>query len=352
MNTPGVLLLNLGSPDSPSVRHVRRYLREFLMDPRVLDVAYPLRWFIVHCLILPRRPKQSAEAYHQIWLPEGSPLVVTSKQVQAELQRRVRLPVELAMRYQNPSIPSAVARLRNQGVGQLLLIPMFPHYAMSSYETAVVRVQEVVRRRAPTMTLKTVDPYCDDPDYIGALVASAADYLQRDYDHLLFSFHGVPERQLRKTDPTCSHCLLTENCCEVASVAHRTCYRVQCFKTVEAFVKRAGVTRYSVAFQSRLGREPWLQPYTDQELVRLAKDGIKKLLVMCPAFVADCLETLEEIGMRGRETFLQAGGSQFDMIPCLNSHPQWIAALEKMVARFQTARSPGSVAANARRISL
>jgi ferrochelatase len=186
------------------------------------------------------------------------------------------------------------------------------------------------------MTVRIAEPYYNHPDYIDALVASASDYLKRDYDNLLFSFHGIPERHLHKTDPTCAHCLRVENCCQRPSQAQETCYRIQCFKTAEAFAKKAGVIKYSIAFQSRLGREPWLQPYTDRELVRLAQDGVKKLLVICPAFVADCLETLEEIGMRGRETFLQAGGKEFTLIPCLNDHPRWIDALENMLSRFQT----------------
>jgi ferrochelatase len=331
----GILLVNLGSPDSPSVRDVRRYLNEFLMDARVLDVAWPLRRFIVG-MILIRRPKESAHAYGKIWTPEGSPLIVTSRRVQKELQQRLPVPVELAMRYQNPSIPAAVRALAARGVRELLLIPLFPHYAMSSYETAVERVKTVVARIAPEMRLTVQPPYYDAPDYIEALVASASDYLARGYDHLLFSYHGVPERQIRKSDPTGRHCLNTPDCCAVASPAHATCYRAQCFKTTAAFVQRAGVPadKYSVAFQSRLGRDPWLQPYTDAELVRLAQAGKRRLLVICPAFVADCLETLEEIGMRGRETFLHAGGETFAQIPCLNTHPLWIRALERMAREF------------------
>ena len=173
----------------------------------------------------------------------------------------------------------------------------------------------------------------------GALAGSAAEYLQRPYDHLLFSFHGVPERHLRKSDPTGRHCLSGPNCCTTPSPAHATCYRAQCFRTVAAFVKQAGVPegKYSIAFQSRLGRDPWLKPYADQELARLAERGVKKLLVICPAFVSDCLETIEEIGMRGRETFLEAGGTDFALIPCLNEHPLWLEALEKMVGRFTAA---------------
>ena len=335
----GVLLVNLGSPDSASVGDVRRYLREFLMDPRVLDVNWLLRFAIVHFAILPSRPKQSAHAYQSIWTPEGSPLVVISQRVCQQLRNRVRIPVELAMRYQNPTIESAVRRLSDQGVSEMLLIPLFPHYAMSSFETAVERVKEVALRLAPGMRIVVQPPFYDHPQYIAALVASARDCLTKGYDHLLFSFHGLPERQIRKSDPTGCHCLAKEDCCAGTSPAHATCYRAQCFKTVEAFVKQAGIPagKYSVAFQSRLGRDPWLKPYTDYELVRLANEGKKRLFVICPAFVSDCLETLEEIGMRGRETFFDAGGTQFGQIPCLNEHPLWLEALESMVAKFAPA---------------
>jgi ferrochelatase len=331
----GVLLVNLGSPDSTSVGDVRRYLNEFLMDGRVIDTPWPLRRLIVG-LILIQRPRQSAHAYQSIWTPEGSPLIVTSRNVREKLQERIPVPVELAMRYQNPSIEGALRRLAEQQTDETLLVPLFPHYAMSSYETAVVRVQRVARKVAPRMRIVVQPPYGDAPDYIAALAASAANHLEAGYDHLLFSFHGIPERHLRRSDPTGRHCLTAPNCCETASPAHATCYRAQCFKTVAAFAAKAGLPagKYSVSFQSRLGRDPWLKPYTDFELVELPRRGVRKLLVICPAFVSDCLETLEEIGLRGRETFLSAGGEAFAQIPCLNEHPLWIAALEKMVRRF------------------
>ncbi|MCS7089156.1 MAG: ferrochelatase [Verrucomicrobiota bacterium] len=329
-----VLLVNLGSPDSPAVPDVRRYLNEFLMDPRVMDVPWLLRRWIVG-MILIRRPRQSAHAYRSIWTPEGSPLIVISRRVQRLLQQRLGLPVELAMRYQNPSIPHAVTHLAQQGINWAHLIPMFPHYAMSSYETAVVRVQEEMARQAPHIRLTVEPPYPDHPDYIRALVESARPWLEKGYDHLLFSFHGVPERQIRKSDPTQRHCLQVNDCCHTPSPAHERCYRHQCLRTVEAFVSRAGVPqgRWSVAFQSRLGRDPWLRPYTDEEIMRLAKAGVRRLLVICPAFVSDCLETLEEIGIRGRETFLEAGGREYELIPCLNEHPLWIDTLEGMARR-------------------
>lgn len=340
MKAPGLLLVNLGSPDSPSVPDVRRYLGEFLMDGRVLDIPYPVRWFVVHAFILPSRPKQSAEAYHAIWQPEGSPLVVSGRKTREALQSRLDFPVELAMRYQNPSIPDAITKLRDRGVEDLLVIPLFPHYAMSSFETAVERVKAVAARLAPRMTLRIQPPYYAEPDYINALVASARPRLERGCDHLLFSFHGLPERHLHKSDPTGAHCLRVDHCCETDSEAHRTCYRAQCFKTVQAFVRAAGVTRYSVSFQSRLGKDPWLRPYTDLELQRLAREGVQRLVVICPAFIADCLETLEEIGLRGRDSFLAAGGKEFDLIPCLNEHPVWIEALLNMVRRAFPSRIP------------
>lgn len=331
MSKRGVLLVNLGSPASPSVADVRRYLREFLMDERVLDLPFWGRFLLVHGLILPFRPKKSAEAYHKIWTAEGSPLIVYGRKVQKALQHRTGLPVELGMRYQQPSIAAALLNLQKQGVTDVRVIPLFPHYAMSSYETAVERVKYVSGRLTRGLNLDVRAPYFQEPDYLQALAESAAPYLRKDYDHLLFSFHGLPERHLRKADPTGKHCLQSAECCQTHNAAHTTCYRAQCFKTVEGFVKLAGVTKYSISFQSRLGREQWLRPYTDHEFVRLAQGGVKKIAVMCPAFVADCLETLEEIGLRGRETFLQAGGKEFQLIPCLNEHPSWLAALEKWI---------------------
>lgn len=330
-----VLLVNLGSPDSPTVPDVRRYLNEFLMDERVMDLSWPMRRFVVG-MILVKRPAESGHAYDKIWTKDGSPLVVYSKHVQAELQKRLSVPVELAMRYQNPSIESAIKKLATKGAKDVLLIPLFPHYAMSSYETAVVRVQELAAKFAPGMKITVQPPYYDSPDFIAALVGSASEFLKQDYDHLLFSYHGIPERHLRKSDPTGCHCLKVENCCEVASPAHATCYRAQCFATTRAFVKLAGIPegKYSVSFQSRLGKDPWLKPYTDYELVRLAQEGKKRMMVICPAFVSDCLETIEEIGMRGCEDFMKASGKEYTRIPCMNEHPLWIKALENMANSF------------------
>jgi protoporphyrin/coproporphyrin ferrochelatase len=333
MTEQGLLLMNLGSPGSTAVPDVRRYLREFLMDGRVIDAPYPIRFGIVHFGILPKRPHQSAEAYRSIWTAAGSPLVATGRELQQKLRENLSIPVELAMRYQSPSVEHAVDSLMTRGVREIILLPLFPHYAMSSYETAVEKVRSVVARRPERPALKVIEPFYNHPAYIAALVDSARPYLATEFDHLLFSFHGLPERHLRKSDPTGSHCLKLQNCCEIPSPAHKTCYRAQTIQTVREFAKAAGLAsaRYSIAYQSRLGRDPWMRPYTDRELERLARGGVKKLLVICPAFVADCLETLEEIGMRGKEIFLNAGGEQFTLIPCLNSRPEWVRAVLELV---------------------
>ncbi len=325
----GILLVNLGSPDSTAVRDVRRYLNEFLMDGRVLDVPYPLRRLIVSGFILPFRPRKSAEAYRAIWWDSGSPLIVISERVKARLQEQLGMPVALGMRYGNPSIRKALQELISRKVSEILLIPLYPHYAMSTFESVFVKTMVELKKMKSDATLRIVSPFYDDPAYINALLASAADYLAADFDYILFSYHGVPERHLRKTDPTGSHCLASPQCCSTPSPAHETCYRHQVFETTAKFAEAAKIPsdKYSVAFQSRLGRNPWLTPYTDFELRRLAGSGVKKLLVICPSFISDCLETLEEIGIRGKESFLEAGGEDFQLIPCLNDHPSWIEAL-------------------------
>ncbi len=327
----GILLINLGSPDSPSVPDVRRYLGQFLMDPRVIDSPWIVRKIVVGLFILPSRPKKAAAAYASIWTPEGSPLVVISHKVEELLRQRIDDPVALGMSYGNPSIEAAVRKLVEASVEEILLIPMFPHYAMSTFETVVVAVEEALRKSSPKTRLVTRPPFYADRDYIEALVTSAAPHLAKGYDHLLFSYHGLPERHLRKSDPTKSHCLTSETCCQTPSIAHATCYRHQILATTEAFVSRAGIPKekYSVSFQSRLGRDPWLRPYTDDVIEDLAESGVKRLLVMCPSFVADCLETLEEIGIEGKEEFLEHGGEAFVLVPCLNDHPQWIDVIAK-----------------------
>lgn len=336
MPTRAVLLVNLGSPDSTSVPDVRRYLDEFLGDERVIDrPPQPFRSILVHRIIVPRRSPNSAHAYEQIWTKDGSPLIVTSRSVQQKLASALGpgTPVYLAMRYGQPSIASVISQVVADGVGELLLIPQYPHYAMSSWETVVVKVYEEAARQAPQLRVTTVQPFFADADYIEALHAVSAPYLAQPHDYVLFSYHGIPVRHLCKADSSHAHCQIVNDCCHTPSPVHATCYRAQVFATTRALAARAGLApdRHSVSFQSRLVGEPWLSPYTDHELERLAKAGIKRILVLCPAFLADCLETLEEISVAGKETFVQAGGESFTQIPCLNDQPPFIDFLANRV---------------------
>lgn len=332
----GILLVNLGSPASTEVGDVRRYLREFLSDPLVIDLPWLLRTFLLEAIILPRRPVASAAAYRSIWTEEGSPLIVTSLALGRLVATQTGMPVAVGMRYGEPSIARALDELDAAGVDDVLLIPLYPHFAMSSYETVVRRVKEVVAARTKPPRLRILPPFYEDEAYIDALVAVASPLLDTSYDHLLVSYHGVPLRHIRKRDPTGCYCLETDDCCDVPNPAHGMCYRAQCMATTRAFTRCADLdpTKVSVSFQSRLGRDPWLGPNTADEVVRLAAEGTERLLVMCPAFVADCLETLEEIGIRARQSFIDAGGKDLVLVPCLNTHPVWVAALARAAAVF------------------
>jgi ferrochelatase len=323
----GFILMNTGSPDAPTEDAVRVYLRQFLMDPYVLDLPFPVRYAIVHWAILPKRPAESAEAYESVWTEYGSPLIHYCTLLAEQLRLRFEEPIELGMAYGNPSYKSAVEKLLDAGVEEICLLPMFPQYAMATVKACLAVVQKVLKGRA---ALRVIPPFFDDPTYIKPLAES----LKGVEEHLLFSYHGLPERHLKKTDPTGNHCLTSPDCCEQPSPAHATCYRHQCMETTKAIVREAGIPRerYTVAFQSRLGRDKWLEPATDQMLEEMPARGIKNLAVMCPAFFCDCLETLEEIEIRGKEDFLKAGGESFRMIPCLNGSPAGVACLAKLMA--------------------
>lgn len=327
--------MNLGSPDSTKVKDVRRYLNEFLMDERVIDMPYLKRLLLVKGIIAPFRAPKSAEAYRSIWTENGSPLIEFTRKLVAALQKQIGLPVEMAMRYGNPSIETAYKNLLNRDnkINEVIAVPLYPHYAMSSYETAVENAKDIKRKKNYSFKLSFIKPCYNEPSYIGALAESIRLYLEKGYDHILFSYHGIPERHLIKSDPTGCHCLKSENCCSEPSVAHATCYRHQCYTTTKLVTEKLGIpsSKYGISFQSRLGRDPWLKPYTDFRLEELPKEGVKKLLILCPAFISDCLETLEEIEERGKETFLHAGGESYTMIPCLNVHPTWVQTLAKWV---------------------
>ncbi len=339
MSQRAVLLLNLGSPESTSVPDVKRYLREFLGDDRVIDRPANgfLRWILVNGIITPFRSPKSAHAYTSVWTAEGSPLITISKHTQKKLQQCLDLPVELAMNYGNPSIPDVLHKIAASGVDHLLLFPQYPHYAMSSWETVVAKVHREAAKIAPDMKIQCVQPYFADDDYIAALVESARPYLTKPHDHLLFSYHGLPIRHLTKADSSHAHCQMVADCCNTCSPAHSTCYKAQVTRTTQAFAKHAGLdpAKWSMSFQSRLVGEPWISPYTDYEFERLPKIGKKRLLVITPAFVTDCLETLEEIQMQGAEAYKAAGGEWFEHIPCLNDQPVWINFLTQRVQRWE-----------------
>lgn len=327
--------MNLGSPDSTDVKDVKRYLDEFLMDERVIDKPWLFRALLVKGIIVPFRAPKSAQAYKSIWTDKGSPLIVISEQLRDALSKVVDDPVFIAMRYGNPSPKAAFDEIINKypDVEEVVAVPMYPHYAMSSYETAVVYAEEIYKQGGYQFKLTTIKPYYNNPDYIHALAESVRPHIEGNYDQVLFSYHGVPERHIYKGDITGHHCLKVANCCEVSSPAHDYCYRHQCWTTTKLVAERLGIPKekWGFSFQSRLGRDPWLQPYTAQRLAELPKEGVKKVVVACPAFVSDCLETLEEIAVEGKEIFIHNGGESFEMIPCLNVHPLWVAVLGKMV---------------------
>lgn len=332
----GVLLVNLGSPDSTKVSDVRKYLDEFLMDSRVIDMPYLSRALLVKGIILRTRPKKSAAAYQKVWTPEGSPLIVHSRKLTEKVQAQVTIPVRMAMRYGNPSIASAIASLAQEGITELFLMPMYPQYAMSTTETIEVLTQKILRKKYPHIQLTSLPPFYNQPEYVRVLVSSIKEYY-RENEYLLFSYHGIPERHIHKSDVTHSHCQIDSSCCNTPSPAHAYCYRHQCYALTEAVAQELKLDKdtYSVSFQSRLGRDPWLQPYTDTTLEALAKKGIKQLSVVTPAFVADCLETLEEIAMEGKETFLEHGGTDYHCIPCLNERDDWSQVVAQWIQKWQ-----------------
>ncbi len=344
MASTAVLLVNLGSPDSYEVKDLKKYLNEFLMDGRVIDIPYPIRFMLVKGIIVPFRSPKSAEKYKTIWTENGSPLIHISKQVQKHLNQHMNNPVELCMRYGNPTTESAFDKLirANPDLKEVVLVPLYPHYAMSSYETAVEHVKEIYKKGGYSFNLNVVAPYYNHPRYIKALANSFKPFLEKSFDHLLFSYHGIPERHVKKTDPTKSHCLMKTDCCSVDSTAHQFCYRHQVITTTKLVARELGLkeNQYSFSFQSRLGADAWLKPNSADLFAQFPKQGIKKLVVACPAFVSDCLETLEEIHVEGRETFLENGGEEYSVIPCLNERTDWIATIAELVRETSNSLQP------------
>ncbi len=332
----GVLLVNLGTASSPRVRDVRHYLREFLSDPRVLDISRTARWALLHAVILPFRSRTTATAYAKIWTTEGSPLLVHSLALRDGVAKQLGpgFAVELGMRYGAPSIAAALDGLIRAGAERISVVPLFPQFAASSTGSALAEVFRLAAETWNAPQLRTLVPFYTHPGFIDALAAVTAPALDAfGPDHVLLSYHGLPERQIHKSDPSRRHCLIQTDCCASVGSVNGSCYRAQCFATSRALATALGLSRdaYSVSFQSRLGRTPWIKPYTDLVLPELASRGIRRLAVACPSFVADCLETLEEIGMRARTQWRELGGEELQLVPCLNAHPLWIENLARMV---------------------
>lgn len=322
----GILLVNLGSPDSTKVEDVRTYLREFLMDKKVLDSPWIIRKAVVELFILPKRPIKSAEAYRKIWTKDGSPLIVISKILREMVQKQMDIPVSLAMRYKNPSIEVGLQELYDKGVRDILVVPLYPQYTMSSTETVADKVLEIQNKKFKDTEINFLKAFYNHPDYIKVLAESIKEKLPENYDKLLFSYHGIPERHDNKA----------------IGAAKRTklpieTYRNQCFETTKlvAAYLELPEDKYYTSFQSRLGRDPWIKPYTDHILEEFPEQGVKNLAICTPAFVSDCLETLEEISMEGREEFLKAGGESFTYIPCLNDRQDWVDVLVKWLNGWQ-----------------
>ena len=332
----GVLLVNLGSPDSPEPKDVKKYLGEFLMDERVIDVPKWARTLLVKGIILNTRPKISAKAYQKIWWDEGSPLIVLSERLQKKLQLKSSIPVSLAMRYGSMTILKGIQELVDKGVEKILLFPLYPQFAMATTETISVLVKDICNEKFPNLVIDEILPFYNNPDYINVLSKSIDSNIELDkVEHLLFSYHGIPERHIRKSDITKSHCKIDGSCCETPSKAHDFCYSHQCKEVTRLVAKNLKLKSFSTSFQSRLGFDPWLQPYTDRTIERLGKSGVKNMAIVTPAFVSDCLETLEEIAMEGKEIFEEVGGKEFTTIPCLNDNSDWVQLISSWVENWK-----------------
>lgn len=335
----GILLVNLGSPKSTDLDDVTEYLDEFLMDERVVDYPLPLRKLIVRGIILKNRPPKTQANYKRIWWDEGSPLIVYTKRLQKKIGEQINIPISIAMRYAAPSLKTGLQELKEKGVDEILVIPLFPQYAMATIQSASEVITKLVEEHFPETKVNVFPPFYNHPDYIEVLANSMAEKLnQIDYDHLLFSYHGIPERHLKKTTGCVSKGLAQDElCCSTTSKAHQFCYRHQCLETTRLVAEKLNLKEgtFSNCFQSRLGPIPWLKPYTDKQIIKLAKNGTKKLAIASPAFVADCIETIDELGREGQEDFIEKGGKEFHLIPCLNDRQDWADVLSKWIKEWQ-----------------
>ncbi len=337
----GILLINLGTPDAPETRPVRKYLRQFLSDPRVIDINPFGRFLLLNLIILPFRAAHSAAAYRSIWTKEGSPILNYGKGLEKNVQKFLdqrhpgKYAVKLGMRYGQPSIESVIDQFIIEDVMTIRVLPLFPQYASATFASALEEVYRVVNKKWNMPSIQALKPFYDNDQFLESFAHVAMETIGGEhFDHFLFSFHGLPERHIRKSEPPGQpRCLVDKNCCSQIEPRNRYCYRIHCFTTARGIARKMGLTeaQWSVSFQSRLGRDPWIRPYTDQVIRQLPKDGITSLAVLSPAFVADCLETLEELGIRGKEDFLAAGGENYRLIPSLNVHPKWVTTVADLV---------------------
>ncbi len=330
----GVFLINLGTPDSPKTGDVTTYLREFLMDGRVIDIPFLQRWALVNFIIAPFRAPQSAKAYRQLWTKDGSPLKIYGKKVTELLQKALGpdYKVVFGMRYQNPSLCSALAQLKNQGLKEIIVIPLYPQYASASTGSTLEKFMDEIKSWETIPTLKMISQFFDQPLFIKAFATLGQKYMsQAQYDHFLFSYHGLPERQILKASNN-DYCRLND-CCNSYHSQNQYCYRAQCFATTRLLTKELGLNenQYTLCFQSRLGKDPWVKPYTDHIISDLIKRGIKNVLVFSPAFVADCLETTVEIGIEYQHLFKKLGGERWQLVESLNTCDLWIECLKQIV---------------------
>ncbi|MFD2512734.1 ferrochelatase [Pontibacter locisalis] len=332
----GVLLVNLGTPDTPSTPDVRKYLREFLLDKRVIDIPAIARYALINGVIAPFRAPKSAKVYKELWTERGSPLLYHGRDLQEKLQAELGSGYHVAfgMRYQSPSIKSALEELREQSVDRIIVLPLFPQYASASTGSVQDKIMEIVKDWWIIPNINFISSFCDDPGFINAFAELGKQHMaQDDYDFVVFSYHGLPERHILKGSDH-GYCKLGA-CCNSYNKRNKYCYRAACFATSRLLAAELGLRedQYTVAFQSRLGRDPWLQPYTDIVLKDLPAKGIKKVLAYSPAFVADCLETTIEVGEEFKEMFLEAGGEKWQLVESLNSNPTWVEAVKNMVLR-------------------
>jgi len=345
MGRTGVLLINIGTPDEPTPAAVGRYLREFLMDEYVLDLPFLKRWLLVNRVIVPRRKYSSAEHYQKVQMPEGAPLLVYTQRFAAGLTSELARTgddyrIEIGMRYGNPSIATGLANLKSTGVDRIVAVPLYPQYTQSSFETAIVETKKQAKRLGLTEKLLFIDPFYDDPGFVKAWAQIVSEHLQtHSPDHVLFSYHGVPVRHIKRLDQA-GHCRVNDSCCKQIEAANQNCYRAQCHATSRAIASASGLAadQFTTCFQSQFGKDEWIGPSFESLVVELPQRGVKTLAAACPSFVADCLETIEEIGISGREEFREAAGDELTLIPCVNSHPLWVEAAANLI-RSATAQS-------------